>query len=103
MGAYVALVTIDLHFPDAGSLKDKRRELASLKALLHQRHGMSVAEVGHQDLWQRSTLAGAMVSGSYSHLEQSCATVQRFVDARCPQGSRVHSTLVSFDELEGLA
>ena len=56
--AYVALLTIDLHFPDAGSLKAKRRELASVKALLHQRLAVAVAEVDHQDLWQRSTLAG---------------------------------------------
>ena len=48
MAAYVALLVIHLHFPDAGSLKAKRKELASVKALLHQRHGLTVAEVDHQ-------------------------------------------------------
>jgi uncharacterized protein YlxP (DUF503 family) len=95
-------VTIDLHFPDAGSLKAKRRELASLKALLHQRHGMAVAEVDHHDRWQRATLAGALVSGSLARLEESCDHVRRFLDARCPQGVRVDAMLASFADLEGL-
>ena len=45
MSAYVALLEIDLHFPDAGSLKDKRKELASVKALLQQRHGMPFSQM----------------------------------------------------------
>ena len=57
MSAYVALLRVHLHFPEAGSLKAKRAELQSVKAQLHGRHGLTVAEVEHQELWQRSTLA----------------------------------------------
>ena len=32
---FVAVLVIDLHFPDAGSLKGKRKELSSIKAQLH--------------------------------------------------------------------
>ena len=103
MSAYVALVTIELHFPDAGSLKSKRKELASVKALLHQRLGLSVAEVDHHDLWQRSTLAGALVSGSIGHLDEACDGIQRFLDARFPQGVRMNRVLASFEDVEGLA
>jgi uncharacterized protein YlxP (DUF503 family) len=102
VSAYVALLTIELHFPEAGSLKDKRKELASVKALLHQRLGLTVAEVEHQDLWQRATLAGALVSGSMRHLEESCDGVQRFLDGRFPQGVRVNAVFASFDDVEGL-
>jgi uncharacterized protein len=49
-GGFVAVLVIDVHFPDAGSLKGKRKELSSLKALLHQRLGVAVAETDHQDL-----------------------------------------------------
>ena len=103
MSAYVALLTIELHFPDAGSLKAKRKDLASVKALLHQRLGLSVAEVDHHDLWQRSTLAGSLVSGSLRQLEQSCDAVQRWLDARFPQGVRMNRVVASFDDVEGLA
>ena len=51
---FVAVLVIDLHFPDAGSLKSKRKELSSIKAQLHGRLGAAVAEVDHQDLWQRA-------------------------------------------------
>jgi uncharacterized protein YlxP (DUF503 family) len=102
VSAYVALLTIELHFPEAGSLKDKRKELASVKALLHQRLGLTVAEVDHHDLWQRSTLAGALVSGSMRHLEDSCDGVGRFLDARFPQGVRMNLVFASFDDVEGL-
>jgi uncharacterized protein len=102
VSAYVALLTIELHFPEAGSLKAKRKELASVKALLHQRLGLSVAEVDHHDLWQRATLAGAVVSGSMRHLEEACDNVGRFLDARFPQGVRMNRVFASFDDLEGL-
>ena len=103
MDAYVALLTIELHFPDAGSLKAKRKELASVKALLHQRLGLSVAEVDHHDLWQRATLAGALVSGSIGRLDAACDGVERFLDARFPQGVRMNRVVASFDDVEGLA
>ena len=32
---FVAVLVIDLHFPEAGSLKSKRKELSSIKAQLH--------------------------------------------------------------------
>jgi len=42
--AYVALLLVHLHFPDAGSLKAKRKDLSSVKAQLQTRMGASVAE-----------------------------------------------------------
>ena len=67
-GGFVAVLVIDVHFPDAGSLKGKRKELSSLKAQLQTRLGLAVAETGHQDLWQRSTLTAALVSGDLATL-----------------------------------
>jgi uncharacterized protein YlxP (DUF503 family) len=101
--AYVALLTIHLHFPESGSLKSKRKDLSSVKAQLHTRLGVAVAEVEHQDTWQRSTLAGALVSGSMATLMSACDRVSSFLDARFPDGVRVERTLASFDDVEGLA
>ena len=102
MGAYVALLLIHLQFPDAGSLKAKRKELSSIKALLHQRHGLTVAEVAHQDLWQRSTLAAALTGGSLGLLDSSVDRVERFLDERFPQGVRVERCLTSFEDAGGI-
>jgi uncharacterized protein len=60
---FVLLLRAHLFFPESGSLKAKRAELNSVKAHLRQRMGASVAEVGHQDSWQRSTLAIALAGG----------------------------------------
>ena len=102
MSAYVALLLIHLHFPEAGSLKGKRRELQSVKAHLHGRLGAAVAEVDHQDLWQRSTLAATLTSGSLRTLEGAVSNVEHWLDSRFPDGVRVERTLASFQDLGGI-
>jgi uncharacterized protein len=97
--AYVALLLVHLHFPDAGSLKAKRKDLASVKAQLHRRMGVTVAEVGHQDLWQRSTLAAALTGRSVNRVEEATDRVERFLLERFPETCRVERTVRSFDEL----
>src|SRR5919206_550251 len=71
---------VHLHFPDVGSLKGKRAELNRVKALLRERLHLSVAEVGHQDSWQRSTLAVAVASRSAANAQDTVDTVQRALD-----------------------
>ena len=99
MTAFVALLTIHLHFPEAESLKAKRKDLSSIKAQLQTRLGAAVSEVDHQDLWQRATLAAAVVGGSQGAVEQAADRVERFLDARLPQGVRVERTGVAFEEI----
>ncbi len=59
---FVAVLLADLLFPDAASLKDKRRRLSGLTAKIRSAFPVSVAEVGHQDLWQRGRIGVALVS-----------------------------------------
>jgi uncharacterized protein YlxP (DUF503 family) len=99
--AYVALLLIHLHFPEAGSLKAKRKDLSSVKAQLHGRMGVTVAEVGHQDLWQRATLAAALTGGSPTRLEQQVDGIERFLLERFPETCRVERMVASFDEVAG--
>ena len=58
----VAVLTADLFFPDAASLKDRRRRLAGLVARIRAGYPVSVAEVGGGDLWQRGTIGVALVT-----------------------------------------
>jgi uncharacterized protein YlxP (DUF503 family) len=99
--AYVALLLVHLHFPDAESLKAKRKDLASVKAQLHGRMGVAVSEVGHQDLWQRATLAAAMTGGSLGMLESAADRVERFLLERFPESCRIERTVASFDDISG--
>jgi uncharacterized protein YlxP (DUF503 family) len=96
---FVAVLVIHLHFPDVSSLKGKRKELSSIKAQLHGRLGAAVAETDHQDLWQRSTLTAALTGGSLARLQDAADHVERWLEARCPDGVRVERFLTSVDEL----
>ena len=97
---FVAVLVIDLHFPEAGSLKSKRKELASIKAQLHGRLGAAVAEVEHQDLWQRARLTAALTSGSLSALSGAADNLERWLVARCPDGVRVERIVASVEDLQ---
>lgn len=72
---HVGVVTVDLHLPEAGSLKAKRRELLRVKNALARRLSCSVAEVDHHDLWQRSRLtlclADRTAGGAGARLDQA--------------------------------
>jgi uncharacterized protein YlxP (DUF503 family) len=99
LSAFAGLVLIHLHFPEAGSLKAKRKELSSLKTQLRGRLGVAVSEVDHHDLWQRSTLAVALTGGSETAVREQIDRVDRFVTERCPEGFRMDCAVVSFQEV----
>ena len=98
---YVAVLVIDLHFPEAGSLKSKRKELSSIKAQLHGRLGVAVSETDHQDLWQRAKLTAALTGGSLATLSAAADNVERWLEARCPDGIHVERTIASVEDLHG--
>jgi uncharacterized protein len=100
--AYVVLMRVHLHFPEVDSLKGKRAELNRVKAHLRERCGASVAEVAHQDTWQRSTLAVAITGGSPGRCDEAADNVVRALDARFPQGVRVERQVASWNDLESL-
>ena len=96
---YVAVLVIDLHFPESGSLKAKRQQLASIKAQLAGRLGLAVAETEFQDLWQRARLTAALTAGSASRLETLVDRVEGWLHARLPDGVSVQRLLLSVEDL----
>jgi uncharacterized protein YlxP (DUF503 family) len=76
---YVGILAVELHFPEAGSLKGKRKYVKSAKAQLQQRFGASVAEVDHHDLWQRSRLTVACVARGHAELQQLLDGAERYL------------------------
>lgn len=97
--SYVCILQVNLHFPDNGSLKGKRKELSSLKAQLQRRFGAAVAETGHHDLWQRSELTAALVGTGITDLGNRAAALERYVISMFPDGASVESRLVSREDL----
>ena len=74
-----AALRIELRFPNAHSLKEKRSLLKPLVEELRLRAG--VAEVGFQGSWQRSTVGVALVAGDGGRLDHLIQEVRRYVDS----------------------
>jgi uncharacterized protein YlxP (DUF503 family) len=68
---FIGVCTIEMHIPESGSLKTKRHSLKSLKDRIRSKFNVSVAEVDHNDLWQKASLAVAAVSNDKSYLNQT--------------------------------
>jgi uncharacterized protein YlxP (DUF503 family) len=71
MGMIVGLCTVELHFPEAQSLKNKRKILVSLKTRLQNRFNISVAEIDESHLWQKAIVGIATVANETARVNQT--------------------------------
>src|ERR671929_1503705 len=95
---YVAVLTVELHFPEAGSLKGKRKHVKSAKAQLQQRFGASVAEVDHHDLWQRARLTISCVAREYREVEELLDGAERYLSGQEFELARTEREVVTLDD-----
>ena len=83
---HILLINIDLKIPYAHSLKDKRRQIKSLKDRLSSKFNASVAEIDALDNWQRAVMGICIISNDRSYLDK--------------QYSLVETLLIEYTELE---
>ncbi len=81
---HVVLCIVQVHLPGMTSLKQKRQVLRGLKDRLRDQYNVSVAEVDHQDLWQRATLGIVGIASARLPLEQMVSSIQGEVERRIP-------------------
>jgi uncharacterized protein len=99
MGAgYVGILSVELHFPEAGSLKGKRKYVKSAKAQLQNRFGAAVAEVDFHETWQRSRLTLACVAREAAEAERLLAEAERWLAGQEWELTRVERDVVSLDD-----
>jgi uncharacterized protein len=96
-GGYVGILSVELHFPEAGSLKGKRKYVKSAKAQLQNRFGASVAEVDHHELWQRSRLTLSCVAREHREVEALLADAERYLHAQEFELLRAERDIVALD------
>ncbi|HUK53325.1 MAG TPA: DUF503 domain-containing protein [Candidatus Binatia bacterium] len=72
----IGLLTLEIYIPDARSLKDKRQVLRSLKDRLRGRYNVAIAELDHQETWQRALVGVVTISSDPLHLEQALQKVE---------------------------
>jgi uncharacterized protein len=90
----VGLLSVELFLPDAQSLKDKRMVLRAVKDRL-KKFNVSVAEVEHQQLWQRAGLGIVSISNGHE-------LVDRALDAVLEEIERVQPGVVTRAQREWL-
>jgi uncharacterized protein YlxP (DUF503 family) len=95
---FVSILTVELHFPEAGSLKGKRHYVRSARDNLRNRFGASVAEVDHHELWQRATLTVACVARTAHDAEELAAGAERWLASGDWVLSRADRLLVAPDD-----
>jgi uncharacterized protein YlxP (DUF503 family) len=78
---HAAAMCFDLHVPASRSLKTKRATIRPIIDGLRHRFRLSVAEVDHQNQWQRAAIAVAVVGGSNTQVREVLESVERFVVA----------------------
>jgi uncharacterized protein len=91
----VALLSVELFLPGAGSLKAKRMVLRRVKDRL-AKFNVAVSEVEHHDLWQRAGLGIVTISTARAHAEQELAAVADEIE-------RLEPGAITRTELEFLA
>ena len=74
--ATIGVVTLELRLDNSHSLKDKRHVVESLKNRLRHKFNVAVAEIDHQDLWQRAAVAAVTVSSDHTHAQKVLQSVE---------------------------
>jgi uncharacterized protein YlxP (DUF503 family) len=77
---FVAVARFDLRVPGCTSLKEKRHVVKTLTASLRGRFSVAVAEVDHQELWQRTAIGVTAVAGERFHVTKVIHEVERHVE-----------------------
>ena len=91
---HIALLRVELTIWSSQSLKDKRMVLRRIKDRL-QKFNVAVAEIAHQDTWQRAELGIVAISTTVQHVEQQLSAAADEID-------RVEPGILSRTELEHL-
>jgi uncharacterized protein YlxP (DUF503 family) len=95
---WVGILSAELHFPEAHSLKEKRMLLRSAKDQLRNRFGAAVAEVDHHEAWQRARITASVVTRDYGDAEKLLADAERYLASREWELGQVERDVVTLQE-----
>lgn len=93
----MGIVSAELRFGEADSLKDKRMHLRRVRDRLTKRHGATFAEIGYQDLWRRSVVVFALAASDLRVLEEQTAAAVAFLDSQEWEVAWVSEEVVEID------
>jgi len=98
---FVCVARLTLQIPESGSLKAKRQVLRRVTERVKARFNVAVAEVDDQDLWQKASIALAVVGNERRHVDEQMEKIIHFVEEMyvAPLMSREKEILAFGDKL----
>jgi uncharacterized protein len=99
---FIGIGRYELHVPASRSLKDKRQVLRSISSQVSNKFNVSIAEVDHQDLWQRAAFGVSCVAGSTGQCRRVLLEVEKAMARAALGGAEIISRsveVVSMDDL----
>ena len=78
----VGTLFLEIFLPTSTSLKAKRAVLNRIKGRIRRRFNASMAELDHQDLWQRSSIGFAVVGSDHGTVKDALEKIVRFVETQ---------------------
>ncbi|UAL49204.1 DUF503 domain-containing protein [Sutcliffiella horikoshii] len=88
----IGYLECDCMIYDAQSLKEKRAVLQRVITRLKQRFNISISEIDHQDVWQRTKIGIVSISSSKSITEKELQKVLDYLDS-FPEIERAETSL----------
>ena len=79
----VGVLQVELHVPNARSLKDRRSVVKSLRDQMRSRFNIAVAEVASTEKWQRATLGISTVGEDRPYVEGLLRQVTEWLRQTC--------------------
>jgi uncharacterized protein len=99
---FIGIARYEIFIPEARSLKDKRHVLRSITGTVQHRFQVSIAEVDHQDLWQRAAVGVSCVAESVSHCRKVLQEVEKAIGRAAIDGADIvdrEQVIVSMEDL----
>jgi len=99
---FIGIGRFEIFIPASESLKDKRQVLRAVTSTVRNRLNVSIAEVDHQDLWQRAAFGVTCVSESIGHCRKVLQQVEKSISRSVTDGAEIIDrsiVVVSEDDL----
>ena len=86
---FIGMARFELFVPHSGSLKAKRQVLRPVVDRVRNKLNISIAEVDHQDLWQRAALGVTCVSPSIDQCRKLLAEAEKVIGRVTLEGAEI--------------
>jgi uncharacterized protein len=99
---FIGVARFELFIPASESLKDKRRVLKSISSVVQNKLHIAIAEVDHQDLWQRAAFGVSCVSGSIAHCREVLQEAEKLIGRAAVDGAEIIDRRIEVVAMEDL-